>query len=341
MDCQSVDFYERPGLSSLEKKLRQYPVAAVSIRSLLSSDSPRLEGENDAHTHVLAESEARFPPIVVHRDTMRVIDGAHRLRAAVLRGENEIEVRFFDGNEADAFVLAVEANIAHGLPLSLADRTVAAERIITSHPQWSDRAIASVTGLAAKTVGTIRRRATGDVHQLRTRVGRDGRARPLDAAGGRRRASTLMRENPTASLRQIAAKAGISQGTARDVRDRLARGEDPVPPQQQRTLRPKSQCERVSPLAGRQLSPTTASAQDRSVLLERLKQDPSLRFTETGRSLIRLLDVHSLGEHEWSQLLDTVPSHCRGTVAELVRACAEIWQELALRFDQNIRAEVR
>ncbi|MET7737595.1 ParB/RepB/Spo0J family partition protein [Streptomyces sp. NPDC005402] len=267
---------------------------------------------------------------------MRVIDGAHRLRAAMLRGESEIQVRFFDGNEADAFVLAVEANIKHGLPLSRADRRAAAERIIASHPHWSDRAIASATGLAAKTVGATRRRATGEVPQLRARVGRDGRTRPLDAADGRRRATALIRENPAASMRQIAAAAQVSQGTARDVRDRLARGEDPVAPQRRRASQPKQQQFKGGGRpSDRQFTALASSPENRALLLERLKQDPSLRFTETGRTLIRLLDLNSIGPHEWGRLVDTAPAHCRDIIAELIRACAEMWQELASRFDQG------
>lgn len=333
------EFEKKPGFSEFEKRLNQYPVVTVPIRSLHSPDSPRLNGENDAHARALAESDAQLPPIIVHRETMRVIDGAHRLRAAALRGEDEIEVRFFEGTEDDAFVLAVEANVAHGLPLSLSDRRAAAARIIASHPQWSDRAIASATGLAAKTVGGIRRRATDEVPQLHTRVGRDGRARPVNTAAGRRRVSTLIQANPTASLRQIAAKAGVSQGTARDVRDRLARGEDPVPLRQRGSTGPADRYGTAGSREEHQLVSIAGSAPDPMSLLARLKQDPSLRFTETGRTLIRLLDIHSLGEQERNRLVDSAPAHCRGIVRELARACAEMWQELALRFDQDIRGE--
>lgn len=97
---------------------------------------------------MLAAVEAKLPPIIVHRATMRVIDGMHRLAAAKLRNDETIEVRFFEGTEQEAFVLAVKANISHGRPLSLTDRTSAAERIIVSHPAWSDRAIAVAAGSA-------------------------------------------------------------------------------------------------------------------------------------------------------------------------------------------------
>lgn len=329
---------QQSGLSSVEKKLSH--TTTVPIRSLQSSDSPRLHGESSAHTQVLAESEAHLPPIVAHRTTMRVIDGSHRLRAAILRGESEIQVRFFDGNEADAFILAVEANIKHGLPLSREERRAAAGRIIASHPHWSDRAIASATGLAAKTVGVIRRRATGDGPQLRARMGRDGRIRPLDAVDGRQRATTLIRENPAASMRQIAAAAKVSQGTARDVRDRLARGEDPVAPRRRGSSQPnQQQFTGGDRLSDRQFSSVASSPDNRALLLERLKKDPSLRFTEAGRTLLRLLDLNSMDVHDLSRLVDTAPAHCRDIIAELSRACAEVWQEFALQFDQGARTE--
>lgn len=303
----------------------QSPPVTVPISVLRPSDSPRLAGEDSDHVRLLAESADVLPPVLVHRATMRVIDGMHRLRAAVICGEDTVRVRYFDGDEAEAFVLGVRANVAHGLPLSLADRRVAAMRIIASHPRWSDRAIASATGLAARTVAVIRRCATADAPQSRTRIGRDGRVRPLSSADGRRMACLMLREDPSTSLRQVATAAGISLSTVRDVRDRLARGEDPVPPKQrQREEYPPSTALVVDTL--RDPPPD---------LLSRLRQDPSLRFSEMGRALIRLLSIHALTDQDRKGLLDAVPEHCRGVVAELAHACAETWQELAVWFDQG------
>jgi hypothetical protein len=62
----------------------------LSISSLLLDDSPRHDGENDEHVHVLTESEEQLPPIVVHGPSRRVIDGRHRVRAAVMRGDDKI-----------------------------------------------------------------------------------------------------------------------------------------------------------------------------------------------------------------------------------------------------------
>lgn len=324
------DFLDRA--STAEEGLA---TATVPIATLQPADSPRLAGEDGAHIRLLAQVDDALPPILVHRSTMRVIDGMHRLEAAVLRGEDTIEVRFFDGDAADAFVLGVRANTAHGLPLTVADRRAAAQRIVSSHPQWSDRAIAQATGLSAKTVGRIRKCATGENPHLRTRIGRDGRARPVNSAEGRLRACALMEEKPTASMRQIAAEAGISLGTVRDVRHRLSRGEDPVPRRAKRA-RATSSAPPVAPVPT-QRSGSTADVvrpkgEQPSVLLYRLKIDPSLRFNEAGRALIRLLGMHTLGRAEQEQLLETVPEHLRPTVADLARACAETWWDLAERL---------
>lgn len=204
--------------------------ARVPLDLLQPSHSPRVNGESDEHARVLAQLDTGLPPILVQRSTMRVIDGMHRLRAAQLRGDDGIEVEFFDGEEADAFVLAVRLNIAHGLPLTQADRNAAADRILAAFPYWSDRRVAASTGLAAGTVAALRRRSTDQDGQLNVRVGRDGRARPLHAAEGRRRAAELIAAHPEASLREIAESAGIAPATAKDVRDRMRAGQDPVAP---------------------------------------------------------------------------------------------------------------
>jgi hypothetical protein len=80
----------------------------------------------------------------------------HRLLAARRRGQETIAARYVDGDEASAFVLAVSANVAHGLPLPLRDRKVAAARILGSHAHWSNRRIALAAGLSDKTVAAIR-----------------------------------------------------------------------------------------------------------------------------------------------------------------------------------------
>jgi ParB-like chromosome segregation protein Spo0J len=318
------------------------PVTQVAIALLVPGDSPRLDGGNIEHVRLLAESGNELPPILVHRPTMRVIDGMHRLQASRLRGDTAINVRFFNGDDRDAFVLAVRANVTHGLPLSLGERTAAARRIIVSHPHWSNRAIASVSGIAPNTVASLRRQLARDAPRGTTvagRIGRDGRVRPLDRERGRQHAGELMRANPHSTLREIARRANISLGTAQDVRRRLSRGENPeLETSRQRTAVSE---ELVSPHRPAVPEPRTRadpiesgpapSDPRRDDILGSLRNDPSLRFTEAGRSLLRLLQLHALTPEQWDQMVDKLPAHCRELVATMAAEYANTWSDFSKR----------
>ncbi|GAA3211122.1 ParB N-terminal domain-containing protein [Actinocorallia longicatena] len=294
---------------------------------------------------VLAAGQSELPPIVVHRQTMSVIDGGHRLKAAVLRGRRTIEVRFFDGSETDAFVLSVRLNTAHGLPLSLADRKRAAERIVASHPHWSDRMIASAAGLSAKTVSALRGpRETPETRPL-TRIGKDGRVRSVDRTSGRQLAYALIAEDPSLSLRQVARAAGISPETVRDVRNRLSRGEGPLPEGRARRPfragRPGRPMVPPSPTITR-LGANGSTAESRppvrppAVFVARLKADPALRFNQDGRFLLRLLNIHTIRAEDWNDIIASVPPHCREIVAQLARECADFWKDFGTRVELNM-----
>jgi ParB-like chromosome segregation protein Spo0J len=316
-------------------RVHEWPTATVPIASLIPSDSPRVAGENSQHVHMLAELEVKTP-IVVHRQTMRVVDGMHRVRAAAERGRDTIEVRFFDGDVREIFILAVMLNASHGLPLSLADRTTAASRVMRSHPNWSDQMIAELTSLSGKTIAAIRARSTSDIPKLNKRMGRDGKARPLNVTHGRRLAGTLMRERPGASLREIAREAGISLGTAQDVRRRLRSGLDPVP----RGPETADVAIRTPGVLPRPRSGDEPLAQaDVLRMLSRLKDDPSLRFSETGRRLLRLLDVLSISSDTWAQVATGIPAYWADAVESLSRACADAWSQFADRVAQQAITE--
>jgi ParB-like chromosome segregation protein Spo0J len=300
----------------------------VAIDELVTVGSPRISGEDAGYVRALAESESELPPIMVHRRTMRVIDGTHRLRAAELRGQEHVAVRFFEGEETDAFVVSVAANVTHGLPLSREDRIAAVRHIFVSHPHWSDRAVASVTGLSAKKVAEVRRGMDEGEPASAVRVGLDGRARPVNAAHGRELASRLIRENPEASLREIARQVGISPATVADVRDRLRQGRDPVPlklrgVQSQPERVPRTFTDDSVPLLrNRPLS-------DLMPIFDTLRRDPSMRFNDVGRMVLRLFDACAVAAREQRKITDAVPVHCRGLVAELLVGYAEVWSYLA------------
>ncbi|MEU6574111.1 helix-turn-helix domain-containing protein [Streptomyces sp. NPDC046805] len=341
--------------------LRDAPVESVPTNTLLVAYTPRSDGEDEEFVRQLAESVTPWPAIVVHRPTMTVVDGIHRMRAAQLRGEERIAVRFFDGDVQDAALLAVAVNVTHGRALSVADRVAAAERIFLARPDWSDRAVAAVAGLSAKKVAQVRRTCGADTPDVGHRVGRDGRARPVSSAQGRELASRLIRQNPGASLRQIARRVGISPATVADVRDRMLRGEDPLPPRQRAAESRTDQCAvgsdgvavvRVAepPAAahaeppagvtslmraqpGRQiLRPRPRGSRSPVELLtifDSLRRDPSLRLNDAGRNVLRMLDACSSVVRDRQRILDTVPAHCRRPLSQLADGYAEIWQLLA------------
>lgn len=290
-------------------------VHRLPIDALRQARSPRLHGEDTAHTRLLAETDVDLPPIIVHRGTMRIIDGTHRVNAARLRGETEIEARFFDGSEMEAFLLAVRENIAHGLPLTFADRHAAATQLTSHHPEWSDRAIAEATGLSATTIRSIRDRtptlrvAGGD-----RRTGRDGRVRPLDAAEGRQRAREIMLATPDASLRQVARAAGISPTTVKDVRDRMMRGDGHAQP-----ARPRS---KGQPQTGER-------GFDIESALRNLSHDPSVRLTHSGRRALHWLWAHVVRWQELRAVSAQLPPHTTYILVQVAQQCAAEWSQLA------------
>jgi hypothetical protein len=291
--------------------------------------SPRLDGVDQSHAEALAELDGELPPIFVQRSTMRVIDGMHRLGAARIRGQDQICVQFFDCREDEAFLLAVSTNIKHGLPLTLADRRAAAARIIHLRPDASDRWIAEIAGLAAKTVAAVRGSVPGPMPSLNRRVGRDGRIRPLSSAEGRLRASEFLSSNPDASLRQIARDAGISVGTARDVREKVRQGVDPVMPKQR--VCQEDEETRVNARKAR-------SEADFPSILQRLRQDPSVRYTESGRTLLRWLCPPRLMQSpEWEGIVGCIPPHCTFDMIRIARSCARAWEGFAEELDRRNR----
>jgi ParB-like chromosome segregation protein Spo0J len=318
-----------------------------------------LNGEDKAHIARLAETEAPLPPILVNRRTMRVIDGMHRLMAASLQGRETIDVVFFDGSDEDVFLRAVQENIAHGLPLSHADRRAAGERIIASHPHMSDRAIGLTVGLAAKTVANIRKRSSDDAAHPGSRIGKDGRTRPLDGWKGRRRAAELLVQRPEASLRDVARAVGIAPATVLDVRKRLERGESPVPsganaaaPSDAPPAAPSAvkaadgvAGEDVRPGAdggvtarsGLRLAPPPAAVPDTAATVDKLLRDPALRSNEQCRGMLRLLHANAAGADQLPDVTANVPPHCVPMIVQLARRYERMWRDFARELDGRAR----
>jgi hypothetical protein len=273
------------------------PIEPVPVALLQPGESPRLKGESKAHIVRLLAATG-IPPIIVHRSTMGIIDGRARVAAARCRHQDTIAARFFEGSSTEeAFVLGVVANLTtHGRPLSRQDRNADAARILQMYPGWSDHVIAATAGLSPPTVAAIRGCSTKNSFQLNTRRGRDGKNRPVDANEGRR---------------EVARRAGVSVGTAHDVRCRLKQGVDPSVSKTRR-----------GPTVDYHLARGQA-------VLTKLESNPSVSLHDDGKALLRLLYACLRLVQQASPMIMKVPEHCLDMVADFAAAVSDAWGQLA------------
>jgi hypothetical protein len=120
-----------------------------------------------------------FPPIELFKDDegrFWLGDGVHRVEAAKANGATTILARVSDGGERAALLHAANANSAHGLRRTTADKRRAVELVYRVHPEWlgensdpegTDRQVAAKCGVDHKTVGAVKRalKARGEIPQ--------------------------------------------------------------------------------------------------------------------------------------------------------------------------------
>ncbi|MEU7897664.1 ParB/RepB/Spo0J family partition protein [Nonomuraea sp. NPDC049152] len=318
--------------------VEEIPVMDIPIADLVTGNHVRAFGISEEHVQILADCDEELPPILVQKQSLRVIDGMHRILAAELQGRTEIRARLMDVGDANAFLYSVSANIAHGLALSLSDRRNAAVQIIRLYPDWSDRAVARAAGLSGKTVSALRARQSSVAPPGR-RLGLDGRTRPVNSAAGRAIAQELLAKKPEASLREIAKEAGISPGTVRRVRAELQGKAEQRPSNGDvsvRVVRRRVTLERNSAPTPSAHNPSFGpTAADCEAILEILRNDPSLRYRDTGRGLLQLLHHQRPVFARTTKIMDTIPPHCRPAVAVLARIYAQGWLELAQNLEET------
>lgn len=181
--------------------------------------SPRQVPVDWEHVDALREVLDDLPAIVVDRRTMAVVDGIHRLEALRSSGRSAGKVRLFDGDEFETLALAVSANTSHGKPLSRAERSEAAQLLLACSPESSDRRIGQICGLSHSTVARLRQAA--GMTPPATRVGRDGRRRPLHPEAARTKVEDAIVGDGDLSIREAARVAGVAPSTAQRVAKKL------------------------------------------------------------------------------------------------------------------------
>jgi hypothetical protein len=83
------------------------------------------------------------------------------------------------------------------------------------------------------------------------------------------------------------------------------------------------------------LRPDAGDPPTRDEVVARLHADPSVRFSESGRQVLRWLYHHTVGLESATKIGHQVPDHWVETVAELARGCAAAWTELAEQLERR------
>jgi hypothetical protein len=69
----------------------------------------------------------------------------------------------------------------------------------------------------------------------------------------------------------------------------------------------------------------------------KLLRDPSLRSSERGKGMLRLLHVNAVGAEQLPAVAPAVPPHCVAVVVQLSRQYAKMWQDFAGELDGRAR----
>jgi ParB-like chromosome segregation protein Spo0J len=327
----------------LKNLVERLPERHIPISALKPGFYLRQGGTNAVHVQLLVGVACSddLPAILVQERGLRVIDGLHRLEAAKLRGDGSIKARVLDCTDEVALVLAIKSNTLHGLPLSKADRISGAKRVLAAHPDWSDRAIAGIAGLSAKTIASLRNRSTDGTQFASKRLGRDGKRRPVTAGEGRRRAAEYIHAHPDAPLRQVAREADVSLGTVHDVNARIRRGVDPE------RGRRRSPAERIAERQGPAASPVlpapvrgmslhrnrqNVASATWQVISAKLANDPAIRYTEGGKEFLRWMAPRAARADDWREFIDAIPGHWLSVIASVADSLSEEWGQFAERL---------
>src|ERR1700730_6804239 len=111
-------------------------IVEFTVTLLRPGLSPRSEQLCERHVALLVEVRGQWPPVVVRRSDLTVVDGHHRVEAARRLGMASISGVFFNGSDEDAYLESVRRNVEHGLPLSIEERKAAAARIFVRNANW-------------------------------------------------------------------------------------------------------------------------------------------------------------------------------------------------------------
>jgi hypothetical protein len=287
-------------------------------------------------------------PVVVHRTSLTVIDGHHRVITAAARGVSTVPATMFDGSTCEGWLLAINLRNARE-PLPLQTHRDLGRSLLLSHPGWSDRAIASFVGLSDKTVAGIRRTAAPAESSDLQRVDLDGASRPLNCEQARLGAAEQFHDHPHGSARDVSQRTGLSMTTVKDARKRLRDGEDPP----QRSVSIPHQAAAAITGGRRGAAPATALpartpaatsdvARHRTTMANELAcigEDPSIRLSIAGRQLVSLFALPDWLDGDPQSVVAALPFHRLPRLRLIAHSYLVLMADLTNMIDERIRCE--
>ena len=136
------------------------------------------------------------------------------------------------GQAADAMQVS-RASVQRAKAITKADPALAAEvnadkrravELLLACDKWrknSDRWIAAKCGVSNELVGAVRKQVS-DSDTSRTRTGKDGKKYTPEKLTPKEKAAKLLEDKPDMSVREVAKRVGVSEGTVRNWRRKSA-----------------------------------------------------------------------------------------------------------------------
>jgi hypothetical protein len=121
-----------------------------------------------------------FPPITVYSNgTLSwVVNGFHRVMAALMAGKTEILAEVTEGDYRSAFLASAGVNRTNGVRRTNEEKRLAVSKLLqdAEWSQWSDEVVAGMCGVSAPFVGLLRKELTPNSSESsQVRRGKDNR----------------------------------------------------------------------------------------------------------------------------------------------------------------------
>jgi SAM-dependent methyltransferase len=136
-----------------EQDAMKIPIANIIVDPQVQLKARRLDNDTvSAYVEALSNG-SQFPPVTIFQNStgLWLADGFHRVSAYRFLGLTEIEAEIEHGDKQDAMVHAATSNVAHGRPMSQAQKREAGERLIKL-THWTNVEIAKKLACAEATI---------------------------------------------------------------------------------------------------------------------------------------------------------------------------------------------